>query len=69
MPSTSVLSCNSDNAFTARSFSAGEIPWIRRIISEHHEAAQRSGAKIVPSCAYNSMVMVQTAIWGSTISL
>jgi len=33
----------------------GEVPWMRRMITEHHEAAQNSGAKIVFSCGFDSI--------------
>lgn len=33
----------------------GETPWMRRIIDAHEAAAQRSGARIVFSCGYDSL--------------
>jgi short subunit dehydrogenase-like uncharacterized protein len=33
----------------------GEPPWMRRIIDAHQETAQRSGARIVFSCGYDSL--------------
>ncbi len=33
----------------------GEVPWMRRMISEYHEAAQQSGARIVFSCGFDSI--------------
>jgi short subunit dehydrogenase-like uncharacterized protein len=34
---------------------AGEPPWIRRTIDQHHQAAAASGAKIVHSCGFDSI--------------
>lgn len=34
---------------------AGEPPWIRRTIDQHHEAARASGARIVHSCGFDSI--------------
>lgn len=34
---------------------AGEVPWIRRMIDTHHDAAQASGARIVPCCGFDSI--------------
>ena len=33
----------------------GETPWMRRIIDAHQSAAQRSGARIMFSCGYDSL--------------
>src|SRR3954464_14991658 len=33
----------------------GETPWMRRIIDAHEATAQRSGARIVFSCGYDSL--------------
>src|SRR5215831_2367663 len=33
----------------------GEVPWMRRVIDAHHATAQRSGARILLSCGYDSM--------------
>jgi len=33
----------------------GEVPWMRRMIDAHLEAAKRSGARIVFSCGYDSI--------------
>lgn len=33
----------------------GETPWVRGLIDRHHEAAQRSGTRIVPSCGFDSV--------------
>jgi len=33
----------------------GEVPWIARMIAEHEEAAQRSGARIVHCCGFDSI--------------
>ena len=34
---------------------AGETPWIRAMIDEHHERAAASGARIVPCCGFDSI--------------
>lgn len=34
---------------------AGETQWIRRMIDAHHERAQQTGARIVPSCGFDSI--------------
>ena len=34
---------------------AGETPWMREMIDTHHETAQKSGAKIVHSCGFDSI--------------
>jgi short subunit dehydrogenase-like uncharacterized protein len=36
---------------------AGEVQWIRRMIDEHHERAQASGARIVHCCGFDSIPM------------
>ena len=33
----------------------GEVPWMRNMIDEHHIAAEKSGAKIVHSCGFDSI--------------
>jgi len=33
----------------------GEVPWIRRMIDEHHDAARESGARIVHCCGFDSI--------------
>ncbi|MSP23976.1 MAG: saccharopine dehydrogenase [Myxococcales bacterium] len=33
----------------------GEVQWVRRMIDTHHEAALRSGARIVPCCGFDSI--------------
>src|SRR5215469_592946 len=33
----------------------GEVPWMRRVIDAHHATAQRSGARILLSCGYDSL--------------
>ncbi|MGB6635828.1 MAG: saccharopine dehydrogenase NADP-binding domain-containing protein, partial [Bradyrhizobium sp.] len=33
----------------------GEVPWMRRIIDSHQAAAERSGARIMFSCGYDSL--------------
>lgn len=33
----------------------GEVPWIRRMIDEHQEAAEKSGARIVNCCGFDSI--------------
>lgn len=34
---------------------AGETQWIRRMIDQHHEAAQKTGARIVHCCGFDSI--------------
>ena len=34
---------------------AGEVPWIRRMIDEHHEDARDRGVRIVHSCGFDSL--------------
>lgn len=41
---------------------AGEAQWIRRMIDEHHEAAKKSGAKIVHCCGFDSVPM-DVGVW------
>jgi short subunit dehydrogenase-like uncharacterized protein len=36
---------------------AGEVQWIRRMIDQHHERAQASGARIVHCCGFDSIPM------------
>ncbi len=33
----------------------GEAPWVRRMIDMHAQAARKSGARIVPSCGFDSI--------------
>lgn len=33
----------------------GELPWLRRMIDEHHERARSTGARIVSSCGFDSI--------------
>ena len=33
----------------------GEVPWMRNMIDQHHIAAEKSGAKIVHSCGFDSI--------------
>jgi short subunit dehydrogenase-like uncharacterized protein len=34
---------------------AGETPWIRRMVDQHHQAAQVSGSRIVHCCGFDSI--------------
>jgi short subunit dehydrogenase-like uncharacterized protein len=34
---------------------SGEVPWMRRMLDEHAEAAQQSGARIVHCCGFDSI--------------
>ncbi|HEY4176224.1 MAG TPA: saccharopine dehydrogenase NADP-binding domain-containing protein [Kofleriaceae bacterium] len=34
---------------------AGEVQWMRRMIDAHHETAQKSGARIVHTCGFDSV--------------
>jgi len=34
---------------------AGEVPWMRRVIDEHHEDARDRGVRIVHSCGFDSL--------------
>lgn len=34
---------------------AGEVPWMRRMIDQHHEAAKANGTKIVHTCGFDSI--------------
>ena len=34
---------------------AGEVQWMRKMIDQHHEAAQKNGAKIVHTCGFDSI--------------
>jgi len=36
---------------------AGEVQWIRKMIDQHHERAQQSGARIVHCCGFDSVPM------------
>jgi short subunit dehydrogenase-like uncharacterized protein len=33
----------------------GEVPWVRRMIDEHHDDARKSGARIVHCCGFDSI--------------
>ncbi len=33
----------------------GEAPWVRRIIQQYHEAAEKAGVRIVPCCGFDSV--------------
>ena len=33
----------------------GETPWVKGLIDQHHEAAQRTGARIIPFCGFDSI--------------
>jgi short subunit dehydrogenase-like uncharacterized protein len=33
----------------------GEVPWVRKMIDQHHQAAQRAGACIVHCCGFDSI--------------
>ena len=33
----------------------GETPWVRDMIARHHAAAERSGARIIPFCGFDSI--------------
>lgn len=37
----------------------GESPWVREMIDKHHAEAERTGAKIVPSCGFDSIPAVR----------
>lgn len=39
----------------------GESLWVRDLIDQHHEEAERTGAKIVPSCGFDSIPAVRVA--------
>jgi len=41
---------------------AGEAQWIRRMIDEHHDAAVKSGARIVHCCGFDSIPM-DIGVW------
>ena len=41
---------------------AGEAQWIRRMIDEHHDAAVKSGARIVNCCGFDSVPM-DIGVW------
>lgn len=34
---------------------AGEVPWMRQMIDQHHEAAKANGTKIVHTCGFDSI--------------
>ena len=36
----------------------GESTWVRAMIDKHHAQAERTGAKIVPSCGFDSILAV-----------
>ena len=33
----------------------GEVPWMRRMIDQHHESAQNNGTRIVHTCGFDSI--------------
>jgi short subunit dehydrogenase-like uncharacterized protein len=33
----------------------GETPWVKDMIDQHHDAAQRKGARIIPFCGFDSI--------------
>lgn len=37
----------------------GESLWVREMIDKHHAEAERTGAKIVPSCGFDSIPAVR----------
>ena len=37
----------------------GESPWVKDMIDKHHAEAKRTGAKIVPSCGFDSIPAVR----------
>ena len=41
---------------------AGEVQWIRRMIDEHHDRAQSTGARIVHCCGFDSVPM-DIGVW------
>ena len=41
---------------------AGEVPWIRQMIDEHHEHARDTGARIVHCCGFDSIPM-DIGVW------
>ncbi len=41
---------------------AGEVQWIRKMIDRHHEAAKKTGARIVHCCGYDSVPM-DIGVW------
>ena len=41
---------------------AGEVQWIRKMVDEHHERAQQTGAKIVHCCGFDSIPM-DMGVW------
>lgn len=41
---------------------AGEAQWIQRMVDQHHDAAEKSGAKIVHCCGFDSIPM-DMAVW------
>jgi short subunit dehydrogenase-like uncharacterized protein len=41
---------------------AGEAQWIRKMIDEHHEEAQKTGARIVHCCGFDSVPM-DIGVW------
>ena len=34
---------------------AGEVPWVRRMVVKHHEAATAAGVKLVHCCGFDSL--------------
>lgn len=41
---------------------AGEVQWIRKMIDQHHERAQQTGARIVHCCGFDSVPM-DIGVW------
>lgn len=40
----------------------GETLWVKDMIDKHHEEAERTGAKIVPSCGFDSIPAVRRTL-------
>lgn len=40
----------------------GESLWVKDMIEKHHEEAERTGAKIVPSCGFDSIPAVRSGV-------
>lgn len=38
---------------------AGEFIWVKDMIDKHHAEAEKTGAKIVTSCGFNSILAVR----------
>lgn len=43
----------------------GESLWVRSMADQHHEEAERTGAKIVPSCGFDSIPAVSEGCEGN----